>query len=149
MTINAPFFREIKEDHEQVRKLIADIDTMVAQQSTLVQHPRQFLSLIDQLVDQLALHFALEEAYGYFENALEEEPHFHDQAMKLRGQHSELYLMMQHIAEATANACDRHRPDLDPVARQYKAFEHAFKAHESAELHLILEALNRDLGTGD
>ena len=84
LTVNAPFFQEIKDDHQQLQKLIADLDELIENRLVLSDHPRQFLELIDQLVDQLALHFTLEEAYGYFEHALEEAPRFHDQAVTAR-----------------------------------------------------------------
>jgi hemerythrin-like domain-containing protein len=149
MMVNAAFLQEIKEDHQQLQKLLSDIEHLLENRVSLNNHPRNFLVLLDELVDQIGLHFTLEEAYGYFEVALDEAPRFHEPALKLRDQHRELYVMLQKIAESAATACEAAEPQLNPVADQFTAFHTALKAHESAELNLILEAMNRDMGFGD
>ena len=149
LTINAPFFREIKDDHESLHKLLSELEHLVGNRETLPHHGRHFADLIEQLVDQLALHFSLEEAYGYFEHAVEDAPRLHDQAVKLRSQHGELYLTAQGISEATDKATTTKPHRLDQAADQFVAFHSHFKKHESAELNLIVEALNRDMGGGD
>lgn len=149
MAFNAAFLQEIKDDHQQLQKILSDIEHLLENRVSLNNHPRDFLSLLDELVDQLGLHFTLEEAFGYFEVALEEAPRFHEPALRLRDQHRELYVMLQKIAESAASACEGKEPQLNSVADQFDAFHTAFKAHESAELNLILEAMNRDVGHGD
>jgi hemerythrin len=149
MAFNAAFLQEIKDDHQQLKKLLLDIEHLLENRVSLNNHPRDFVTLLDELIDQLGLHFSLEEAYGYFEVALEEAPRFHEPALKLRDQHRELYLMLQKIAESAANACEKPEPQMNPIADQFSAFHTALKAHESAELSLIVEAMNRDMGFGD
>jgi hemerythrin-like domain-containing protein len=149
LTINAPFFREIKEDHESLQKLLSELEHLTGNRETLPHHGRRFTDLIDQLVDQLALHFSLEEAYGYFELAVEDAPRLHDQAAKLRSQHGDLYLAAQRVAETTDKATTTKPHRLHLAADQFLAFHSHFKKHESAELNLIIEALNRDVGGGD
>ncbi|MCB0321219.1 MAG: hemerythrin domain-containing protein [Bdellovibrionales bacterium] len=149
LTVNAAFFQEIKEDHKHLRDLIEKLCGLTSNRPALGNHKREFVTLLAELRDQLALHFALEEAYGYFEDALEETPRFHEQADRLRGQHCELYLLIQQISESAVEVCDLEEPDLLGIADQFEAFNMAFRAHESAELNLILEALNLDMGVGD
>lgn len=70
-TVNAAFFREIKEDHHQLQRLLERIRQIVGQPQALPNDWKEFISLLADLRDQLAFHFALEEAYGYFEDAVE------------------------------------------------------------------------------
>lgn len=149
LTLNPAFFREIKEDHQQLQKLLSELDQIVENRVYLNNHPRAFVDLIDQLVDQLGLHFTLEEAYGYFEHTVEEIPRFHDQAVRLRDQHSELYTMLQKLAEASADEPLKAEPQMNELADRFADFHTALKVHESAEMNLIIEALNRDVGGGD
>lgn len=140
-TVNAAFFQEIKEDHQHLKTLLSKISKLVSTVEAINNHSRKFTALLCELRDQLAFHFALEEAYGYFEDAIEREPQYHEQAGKLRAQHEELYLMSQDIAEQAQNRVDSKEPDLVAVAEQFQAFQAALSAHESAELRLILDAI--------
>lgn len=146
-TVNAAFFQEIKEDHAQLQGLLDRLRVLSANRPALDNHSREFTLLLGDLRDQLAFHFALEEAYGYFEDALERAPRFHEQAGKLRAQHSDIYMLSQQIAEQAA--ASPPNTDLGALADQFEAFDQALKAHESAELTLILDALNQDMGEGD
>lgn len=145
-TVNAAFFREIKEDHQQLQCLFAKIHQMLAVRPALANHWKEFVALLADLRDQLAFHFALEEAYGYFEDAIERAPRFHDTAGRLRDQHSDLYLMAQQVADTAAAL---QPAEADQLAEQFIAFDTAFKSHESAELRLILDAIQQDVGVGD
>ncbi|MBX3423159.1 MAG: hemerythrin domain-containing protein [Pirellulaceae bacterium] len=149
ITVNAPFFQEIKQDHLQLQKLLVELEKLTGNRIALQNHPRQFLELIEALVDQLALHFSLEEAYGYFDHALEESPRFHEQAVKLRDQHAPLYNTIREIAESVVKQCSGKHPQLDSAADRFADFNRSLKAHESAEMSMILESLNRDMGGGD
>ncbi len=147
-TVNAAFFREIKEDHKQLHCLLDRIRELIHLRPALINHFKEFSILLSELRDQLAFHFALEEAYGYFEDAIERAPHFHDLAGHLRDQHAELYMLAQRIAENSANV-SHDATAVDEIAEQFVAFDTALKTHESAELRLILDALQVDVGVGD
>ncbi len=145
-TINAAFFREIKDDHKQLQLFLERSRQLVANRPALSNHWKEFVQLLADLRDQLAFHFTLEEAYGYFEDAIERAPRFHDQAGRLRDQHSELYLRAQEIADGAAAI---NHSDYETVVDQFIGFDTAFKAHEAAELRLILDAIHQDVGVGD
>ena len=148
-TLNAAFFQEIKDDHQQLQAVLTRLRELVHHRSALINHKREFASLLSDLRDQLAFHFALEEAYGYFEDAIDRAPRFHASAGRLRSQHSQLYVMCQEIADTAAARVDAGAVDLDPIIDQYLAFDRAFQAHESAELSMIMDAMNLDVGVGD
>lgn len=145
-TVNAAFFREIKEDHHQLQRLLERIRHMVSQPQALPNHWKEFIALLADLRDQLAFHFALEEAYGYFEDAVERAPRFHNTAGKLRDQHADIYLLSQQIAD---NAAVLPHAEAEQLADQFLAFDRALSTHESAELRLILDAMQLDVGVGD
>src|SRR4029450_1836161 len=91
VTVNAAFLQEIKEVNQELWSLLSELRHRC--QRPLA--PGQFCLLIDklgQLRDQLALHFSLEEAYGYFEDPVEVAPQLSRQAEMLRSEHKELYL---------------------------------------------------------
>ncbi len=147
-TLNAAFFREIKEDHQQLKAVLNRLRELISQRRAIGNHRRELATILAELCDQLAFHFTLEEAYGYFEDAVERAPRFHDQAGRLRNQHPQLYVMCQEIAESAA-ACVASGTDLDTVVDQTIAFDRALQAHESAEVSLIMDAINLDVGVGD
>lgn len=148
-TLNAAFLREIKEDHQQLKSMLGRLRDLAANRSALTNHTREFVGLLTDLVDQLAFHFALEEAYGYFEDALDQAPRFHVQAGKLRGQHEQLFLLCREVAEVGQAGLLSEGTDWDLVVDQFVAFDQALQAHESAELSLIMDAMNLDVGVGD
>jgi len=151
-TVNAAFFREIKEDHHQLKSMLDKLRQMVGNPLVLANHLKEFSQRTAELRDQLAFHFTLEEAYGYFEDAIERAPRFHEQAGRLRDQHSDLYLMAEQVAESAASASD-HPVDAEQTAERlsklFIGFDTILKAHESAELRLILDAMQLDVGVGD
>ena len=150
-TVNAAFFQEIKDDHQMLRDLLDKLRERVEQPESLTNHLRQYAGLLADLRDQLAFHFTLEEAYGYIEDAVERAPRFHEQAGRLREQHSELYLMAERIAENASEVLSSPTATVDAgkLAEQFIAFDRALSAHESAELGLILDAIQVDVGVGD
>ncbi len=151
-TVNAAFFREIKEDHHQLQCMLEKLRGMVISPPALANHLKEFSERAAELRDQLAFHFTLEEAYGYFEDAIERAPRFHDQAGRLRKQHPELYLLAEQLAEQSAVASlspiDQEQK-AEQLARSFHDFDTALKAHESAELTLILDAMQLDIGGED
>jgi hypothetical protein len=147
LTINAAFFREIKQDQIQLGRLMSQLNWMASQPQRIEHQPEKFQIAAQQLVDQLGLHFSLEEAYGYFENAIDEAPRLHDMAIQLRDEHKVLYLSAQQLVDLSTDS--QAEPDYAWWAEQFNRFEKQFKAHETAENRLIQESFNRVLGTGD
>lgn len=147
LTINAAFLQEIKEDNQRLRELLQELRE--ANQARVLALPvvAQFIA---QLRDQLATHFALEEAFGYFEDPLRIAPHLCDQAEDLRNQHGELYARISDLAEQ-ADECSRRPQSAMPEAiwDELAAFNAALEDHEAQENQLIMSAFNVDIGVGD
>ncbi len=155
VTINPAFLREIKDDHHELRQLIhhssAMFDASVVHGRATETDYKRLVELLAKLRDQLAMHFSLEEAYGYYEDAIVAAPHLSRRAEALRSQHYELYAEMCRGVETAEQLLYLAKPErhLPSVASQYQAFLTRFHEHEAAECELILEAFNDDIGTGD
>ena len=151
VTVNAAFLREIKEVNQDLWRLLADVRRMCDSPATIDSAPRRFLGLVEELRDDLALHFALEEAYGYFENPIDVAPRLCRQANELRTEHHELYLMIVDLSEAAELLIHPSRvigTVLTAVA-QFQDFDQRLHRHESLENELIMEEYGGDIGVGD
>ena len=68
------------------------------------------VDLLIELQDQLALHFALEEAYGYFDDPIWVAPHISDLAESLRAEHVALYSELCDLAEQAGSLAEAGSP---------------------------------------
>ncbi len=147
-TINAAFFQEIKQDHLQLHELLDSLRKLVAHRQALPNHACELGDKLFSLCDQLAFHFSLEEAYGYFEDLVESTPHLHSQTGRLRMQHTKLFVMARDLADKAAARHKGATTELMQLADQFNEFDDALKTHEAAELQLIMTAMNQDEGGG-
>ena len=85
--INAAFLREIKDDHRELRRLLDETVNLLSRASRARMPTQRIMSLLESLRDQFALHFSLEEAFGYFEDAISVAPRLSTRADRLRGEH--------------------------------------------------------------
>ncbi|MDA7980407.1 MAG: hemerythrin domain-containing protein [Pirellulales bacterium] len=144
VTINAAFLQEIKEDNQRLRQLLNSL----RQKDTRWKRSLQELAVaLGQLRDQLAIHFSLEEAFGYFEDPLRIAPRLSEQAEELRLQHGDLYSQ----ASALADLADSRSRDSNAteVWEGFAVFDAALQEHEARENELIMRAFTVDLGVGD
>lgn len=149
--INAAFLREIKEDHRELRRLLDETVNLLSRASRARMPTQRIMLLLESLRDQFALHFSLEEAFGYFEDAISVAPRLSTRADRLRGEHRTLFV---EICDVVDEAERLLRGDGSPhtvrkIALKFVAFHHQYQAHEAAENDLILEALDDDIGVGD
>lgn len=151
VTINAAFLREIKEDNRELRHLLARCEAATRASAVFGMPGREMVTLLGQLCDQLALHFSLEEAYGYFDDALVDAPQLSDQANHLRDEHEPLFKELCRIVEQAERWLYHELPaGKEPtLAKRFDDFHRRLNHHEQAENHLILEAYETDIGTGD
>ena len=105
VTVNAAFLQEIKEVNQELWSLLSELRHRCQRPVA----PGQCRLLIDkhcQLRDQLALHFSLEEAYGYFEDPVDVAPQLGRKAEELRGEHKGLYLDLCDLIERAERMFD-------------------------------------------
>lgn len=151
VTINPAFLMEIKEDHRELWQLLADLDALGRRWETAGVSPKRVADLLSQLQDRLAMHFTLEEAYGYFDDALAVAPQLSRRAETLRGEHAGLFLQLSRIVDEAERLVHHEVPiaALGHVIEDFSAFHRALKDHESRENALVSEAFDLDVGVGD
>ncbi|NIP86535.1 MAG: hemerythrin domain-containing protein, partial [Planctomycetales bacterium] len=115
--------------------------------------PRRVVRYFSWLRDQLAMHFALEDAYGYFEDAIAEAPRLSDQAEELRAEHDELFQEICELVEEAEQLMYHERPcgypEQTELAIRFYRFHARFQEHETRENQLVLDAFDQDIGVGD
>jgi hypothetical protein len=151
LAVNAAFLQEIKEDSRELRQLLCQSVEMLKPSHMQSVEPRRMVDLLGRLRDQLALHFTLEEAYGYFDDAIDAAPQLSETAEVLRGQHQTLFsdlCAIVEFAEQLLYGADEGN-DRMHVADKFHAFRCELERHESREQDLILAAFNDDIGCGD
>ena len=151
VTVNAAFLQEIKEVNQDLWRLLGDVRRMCHNPTGIHTSPRRFLGLAEQLRDHLAMHFALEEAYGYFDDPVSVAPRLCEQAERLRAEHATLYNMVVRVGESAEDLVSAVRRDdaVRGVVRNFHDFDAAFKRHEVQENELILQEYHDDIGVGD
>ena len=151
VTINAAFLEEIKEDDRRLRHLLTEAQTAFGQRRSQRAWLIRTVALLCDLRDQLALHFTLEESYGYFDEPVCAAPWLSERAEALRAQHRDLFVLMCEIVEAAERSLEPHvrRNRWDQVADRFDEFLAALGQHESDETDLIFQAYNDDIGVGD
>ena len=149
LAVNAAFLREIKEDNQRLRELFQQV-------TELLTSPRPIscgllVRSLWQLRDQLAMHFALESAYGYLADVVDHAPRLCEVAKGMLAEHDELFLEVCEIienAEELAYEAYTYQRFVRVAADMFD-FHAKFQSHESRENQLIFQALNEDIGVGD
>lgn len=150
VTVNAAFLQEIKEVNQELWHLLADLRHR-CQRPIAPSMCRLLVDQLCQLRDQLALHFALEEAYGYFDDPVEVAPQLCRQADSLRAEHKQLYAQLSSLVDKVERMFydDQHAALALWIGPQFLHFDTRLRNHEERENDLILEAYDGDIGVGD
>jgi hypothetical protein len=151
VTINAAFMQEIKEVNDELWSLLAQIRHACTRPIALSGNCRYLVNMLLELRDQLALHFALEEAYGYFDDPADVSPHTAYQAEKLRSEHRRLYSHLSDLVERAETMLEEGHQALlaTSVPGQFILFDEALQNHEHHENELLMSLMEDEIGTGD
>ncbi|MCD0463381.1 hemerythrin domain-containing protein [Roseiconus lacunae] len=147
--VNAAFLQEIKDDNRQLKTDWDRLVPMLAHPETALNHWNEIVAALAELRDQLAIHFSLEEAYGYFDDAIDVAPHLSVEAESLKGQHTALFAQIRDLADQFAEADLKRDGQVEKLLRKFDAFQAEFQTHEESELKLILDSFGDDIGVGD
>lgn len=148
VTLNAAFLQEIKDDNRHLRDLRKAIRALISNRTLVAGHLPRLLALLEEFRDQLAMHFSLEEAYGYFDDAVDVAPRLSEAVDRLRSQHSDLFGILVHLVGDAESLLRHQRSDeqLDEFIERVQDFDSALSDHELRESQLMMEAMDRDLG---
>lgn len=151
LAVNPAFLMEIKEDNRELRSLLASTRECLAKPDCAIRCKDAYM-LLSRLRDQLAMHFSLEEAYGYMTDAINIAPRLSESATELKDEHGTIYVELCKIVDS-AEEFIYVAPDEDAFARviirRFGAFDRQLERHEEAEQQLILAAFDDDIGVGD
>jgi len=151
VTVNAAFLREIKEVHRELWQLLKEVQQMHGEPLHDSKSRQLLLAALERLRDQVALQFALEEAYGYFDDPADVAQQVCRDATALRAEHRRLYV---HLCDLAEDAQTWHRQGEWPLFRsqfaaQFAAFHNRFQLHESREMELIERQFSDGPDLGD
>lgn len=148
LTVNPAFLQEIKEVHEDLWNLLMKCRHLAGKPVETLDQARAFLGLLEDLRDKLAMHFSLEEAYGYFQDPIQVAPRIACRCEDLRREHATLYLELLAIADQ-ADALVRTPsalPMFVAIQSAFVSFDDRLRRHEEEEAELIQDAFSRDIG---
>lgn len=149
LAVNAAFLQEIKDDNRHLKALWDQLVPMLSHPETAQNHWPELIFGLAELRDQLAIHFSLEEAYGYFDDAVDIAPHLSLKAEALKTQHSALFSQIRDLADQITELNADSIEHVQKGIRKFEAFRKSFESHEESELKLILQTFDDDLGVGD
>lgn len=151
VSVNAAFLQEIKDDNRELKHLFAQTAEIAFNPSTTGSSTRHLTDLIIQLRDQLAMHFSLEEAFGYLDDAIAVAPRLSELAETLRSEHTQLFAVICDLAEHAEQLLHHERAahSIDYILQELSSFCRKFQIHETRENELILQSLYDDIGVGD
>jgi len=142
VAVNAAFLQEIKDDYLELQQLLVEIRGALAGPGSLRGLWEQFVRLLGDLRDGLAMYFRLEETYGYVENPVSVAPRLSRHAQTLRKQHQRLYSEVCAIFEQAEQRLDREAGAGTPrkIIQRFTAFCDQLREHEGCEDDLIFQA---------
>lgn len=149
ITLAPAFMQEIKEDDLRLKNLLSDFRHLVARWPLTDSERQELASLVSDVRDRAAFHFALEEAYGYFEDPVAVAPRLCERVDRLRAEHGELFADICSIVHVFEDSEPDLPADFVGVQEMCREFLSRFDAHEAAENALIAQAFNEDIGVGD
>ncbi len=151
VTVNAAFLQEIKEVNLDLWRLLDEVKFRCSDVHHVVLQGRRVVDQVAELRDQLAMHFALEEAYGYFDDPIRVAPRLSAAAHQLRDEHQLLYELIRDFADEVDGI---FRAGMlaqigTRVVERFGEFYDRLQQHEKRENELILDAYDSDIGVGD
>ena len=151
VAVNAAFLQEIKEHNLELRRLLADIQGALAGPGSLRGQWKRFVELLGEFRDGLAMHFGLEETYGYFENPAYVAPRLSRNAQTLRTQHQRLYSEICAICEQAEQRLYREAQAgaARKTVQRFVAFCDQLREHEGREDDLIFRTFTEGIAGRD
>jgi len=151
VTVNAAFLKEIKDVNQDLWHIVAELREVTGNPYRVRSRRYQFVGMLEDLRDHLALHFALEEAYGYFDEPLKVDPRLSSRAKVLRSQHRKLYLLSCDLIDHAMELHDGHnlRALAYRLVAEFAEFDAQLNRHEQDENELIQQEWDDDIGVCD
>ena len=150
LTLNVAFLNEIKQDSQKPAEIIGELRYLIAEDHSL--DPREMVTALGNLRDELETQFALEEFYGYFQSARVTHPYVSVRTERLKTQHEVMYLDLCELVELAESALYRESPlekTWSAIADGFRSFVQSYNQHEQEEFELMMRLCNDEIGVGD
>ena len=138
VTVNAAFLQEIKEDNRELRRLLLSASNLTSEPANDRSTVKRWVEVLSELRDQLAMHFSLEEAYGYFDDAIDVAPRLSQQAAALRNQHEELFRVICSLVDSAERLLYRETTGKAHKKIARASFSNDERISESRRVGLLL-----------
>ena len=149
-TINAAFLREIKDDHDAWRSVVAEARAVLTGQHGVNVKPAELVELFQKLRNELTVHFALEETFGYVDDATDVPEGVARRVMALRRQHDELLMDATYLDDTACSLADGKAVDetVKDLIFRFDRFHRRLAQHDHQEDDLIVLQLRAAVAAG-
>jgi len=139
LVVNPAFLQEIKDSNPDLWNLIRQLEGIIQILDEPAAILRRLTRLLDDLRDQLALQFSLEESYGYIEVSSPASRVIGELAVRAHSQHTMLYLQLSDLAEQAEELQYRgvELQQLRELVDRSCQFHSDLREHERTEDELI------------
>lgn len=139
LIVNPAFLQEIKDSNPDLWQTVQQMRQVCECDDEPAQVSRQLTRLLDDLRDQLALQFSLEESYGYMVVPEHSSRLLSQLASQTQSQHRMLYLTLTELAEAAEELQYRgvEPKQLRILVQRTRDFDQNLRDHERSENELI------------
>ena len=139
LVINAAFLQEIKDSNPDLYKTIDELRHVCVSEDGPTIQCRSLTRLLDQLRDQLAMQFSLEESYGYMAVPSHPDEVLCEASARAQSSHGMLYMQLSDLAEQAEELQYRgvEPRQLRLLVEQVVEFERCLHDHECDENELI------------
>ncbi|MDG2221012.1 MAG: hypothetical protein P8L85_06515 [Rubripirellula sp.] len=139
IVVNAAFLQEIKDSNPEFYKTIDRLRSVCETDDSPARLCRNLTRLLDQLREQIALQFSLEESYGYMLVPSHSDDFLGETAVEVQAHHGMLYMHLSDLAEQAEELQYRgvEPRQLRVLVESACEFEFRLREHERAENELI------------
>lgn len=152
ITINVPFLHEIKRDFDFRELLTMTYNKLNGRRNNEWPTPIVAANALNEVRDEIKTYFALEEFYGYFDDASIHNPRVGVLAESLRLEHEPLFLQLNELVELSMQIAYEEinaKYDVQLLFELFEAFCEDLAIHEQNEMDLMMQLCNEDIGVGD
>jgi hypothetical protein len=139
LVVNPAFLQEIKDSNPDLWDTVHQLRQVCECDDEPAKVSRQLTRLLDDLRDQLALQFSLEESYGYVAVADHPSHVISELAARAQSQHGMLYMQLTDLAEQAEELQYRgvEPRQLRILVQHTRDFDAQLRDHEQSESELI------------
>jgi hypothetical protein len=138
-------FERTKQEHDALRGQLRQIHEVLTGPDIMAE---EVLQLLRELQNELTLHFASEEADGFFDEVITLAPRLQNRANQLCVEHEQMLYQVGELYRFAA-AGSLSMPWWEELGSRCHEFSKQLMHHESEEHKLLQQTLQEDIGPSD